>query len=267
MAHEVYGEDAIRVTPPPYTPTSVPSGVGNTSMQTSYIGHQGGGSGISVDGMQTAPSRSGSGLDGYKGHPAVAPSTGPINPNGDVGQSTMLNANNSHGHDMPINVENVTRVRLVQFQRNTDEPMGITLKLSEEGKCIVGRIMHGGMIHRQATLHVGDEIREINGTSVANQSIEALQMLLREARGSVTFKIVPSYRSAPPPCDIFVRAQFDYDPMEDELIPCAQAGIAFTTGDVLQIISKDDHNWWQARKVAASGSAGLIPSPELQVSH
>lgn len=44
---------------------------------------------------------------------------------------------------------NVTRVRLVQFQRNTDEPMGITLKLNEDGKCIVGRIMHGGMIHRQ----------------------------------------------------------------------------------------------------------------------
>ena len=89
--------------------------------------------------------------------------------------------------------------------------------------------------------------------------------MLREARGSVTFKIVPSYRSAPPPCDIFVRAQFDYDPGDDDLIPCAQAGIAFNTGDVLQIISKDDHNWWQARKVAASGSAGLIPSPELQV--
>ena len=46
-------------------------------------------------------------------------------------------------------IENITRVRLVQFQRNTDEPMGITLKLSEDGKCIVGRIMHGGMIHRQ----------------------------------------------------------------------------------------------------------------------
>ena len=59
--------------------------------------------------------------------------------------------------------------------------------------------------------------------------------------------------------------QFDYDPMDDELIPCAQAGIPFQTGDILQIISKDDHNWWQARKVAAAGSAGLIPSPELQV--
>ena len=30
---------------------------------------------------------------------------------------------------------------------------------------------------------------------MANQSIEALQKMLREARGSVTFKIVPSYRS------------------------------------------------------------------------
>lgn len=63
---------------------------------------------------------------------------------------------------------------------------------------------------------------------------------------------------------IFVRAQFDYDPLEDELIPCAQAGIAFKTGDILQIISKDDHYWWQARKDNAAGSAGLIPSQELQ---
>ena len=53
--------------------------------------------------------------------------------------------------------------------------------------------------------------------------------------------------------------------MDDDLIPCAQAGIPFNTGDILQIISKDDHNWWQARKVAAAGTAGLIPSPELQV--
>lgn len=31
-----------------------------------------------------------------------------------------------------------------------------------------------------------------------------------------------------------------------------------------QIISKDDHHWWQARKDNSAGSAGLIPSPELQ---
>ncbi|KAG8177615.1 hypothetical protein JTE90_019642 [Oedothorax gibbosus] len=159
----------------------------------------------------------------------------------------------------------VTRVRLVQFQKNTDEPMGITLKVDDESRCIVARIMHGGMIHRQATLHVGDEIREINGVSVARQSVESLQRMLRDARGSVTFKIVPSYRSAPPPCEIYVRAQFDYDPLEDDLIPCAQAGVEFRTGDILQVISKDDHSWWQARREGEEGNpAGLIPSPELQ---
>lgn len=50
--------------------------------------------------------------------------------------------------------------------------------MNEDGKCIVARIMHGGMIHRQATLHVGDEIREINGIAVANQSVNALQKIL-----------------------------------------------------------------------------------------
>lgn len=197
----------------------------------------------------------------------------------------------------------VSRVRLVQFEKDTEEPMGITLKITEDGRCLVARIMHGGMIHRQGTLHVFDEIREINGKSVANQSVDALQQMLREARGHVTFKIVPSYRSAPPACEIYVRAQFDYDPTQDDLIPCSEAGVPFKTGDILQVISKDDHNWWQARYVhsfpglgsvqgqsqystltkgklpqsptssSAMGStssnpnapvAGLIPSPELQ---
>lgn len=56
MAHEIYGEDAMRVTPPPLLP---------------YL----------------------NGGDDLEG------------PNGDV------------------EMENVTRVRLVQFQKNTDEPM------------------------------------------------------------------------------------------------------------------------------------------------
>lgn len=50
--------------------------------------------------------------------------------------------------------------------------------MTEDGRCIVARIMHGGMIHRQATLHVGDEIREINGQPVQNQSVGQLQRML-----------------------------------------------------------------------------------------
>ena len=36
-----------------------------------------------------------------------------------------------------------------------------------------------------ATLHVGDEIREINGIAVAHRSVESLQQMLRDARGQV----------------------------------------------------------------------------------
>ncbi|KAM6945573.1 peripheral plasma membrane protein CASK-like isoform 2-T2 [Aplochiton taeniatus] len=250
VAHEVYSDDALRVTPPPTSP---------------YLNGE-------------SPESGGGGGGG----------------DGDL--------------------ENVTRVRLVQFQKNTDEPMGITLKMNELNHCIVARIMHGGMIHRQGTLHVGDEIREINGISVANQTVEQLQKMLREMRGSITFKIVPSYRSQSMSCEkespdlssrqspanghasvtssildlpstiqpkgrlisrptfkdkmsvkIYVRAQFEYDPSKDDLIPCKEAGIRFRVGDIIQIISKDDHNWWQGKlENTKNATAGLIPSPELQ---
>uniref|UniRef100_A0AAY4DP52 Peripheral plasma membrane protein CASK n=1 Tax=Denticeps clupeoides TaxID=299321 RepID=A0AAY4DP52_9TELE len=179
--------------------------------------------------------------------------------------SPYLNGDSPESTNGDMDLENVTRVRLVQFQKNTDEPMGITLKMNDLNHCIVARIMHGGMIHRQGTLHVGDEIREINGISVANQTVEQLQKMLREMRGSITFKIVPSYRSQSLSCEIYVRAQFEYDPSKDDLIPCKEAGIRFRVGDIIQIISKDDHNWWQGKlENTKNGTAGLIPSPELQ---
>ncbi|XP_058642500.1 peripheral plasma membrane protein CASK isoform X3 [Onychostoma macrolepis] len=227
--------------------------------------------------------------------------------------SPYLNGDSPESTNGDMDIENVTRVRLVQFQKNTDEPMGITLKMNDLNHCIVARIMHGGMIHRQGTLHVGDEIREINGISVANQTVEQLQKMLRDMRGSITFKIVPSYRTQQSSCEkespstsrqspanghssinssildlpstiqpkgrqisrppikdkfsikIYVRAQFEYDPVKDDLIPCKEAGIRFRVGDIIQIINKDDHNWWQGKlENTKNGTAGLIPSPELQ---
>ncbi|XP_018650658.1 MAGUK homolog [Schistosoma mansoni] len=177
--------------------------------------------------------------------------------------SSFLNGDEDDHMESDTDQPQVTRVRLVQFQKNTDEPMGITLKLNEENKCIVARILHGGMIHRQGTLHVGDELREINNEPVAGRSVEHLQRLLRNARGNVSLKIIPSYRTHPLQCEIYVRAMFDYNPENDDLIPCTQAGIHFHIGDILQIISKDDHNWWQVRNYCQA-PAGLIPSPELQ---
>lgn len=91
--------------------------------------------------------------------------------------------------------------------------------MTENKRCVVSRILNGGMIHRQGTLHVGDEIKEINAQPVSNHPIQYLQQMLvcfekktsfniphflfqRDARGSITFKIIPSYRSQPPPCDV-----------------------------------------------------------------
>ncbi|GFS05525.1 peripheral plasma membrane protein CASK [Elysia marginata] len=91
----------------------------------------------------------------------------------------------------------------------------------------------------EGTLHVGDEIKEINGVSVQNQPVNTLQTMLRELKGSVSLKVLPSLAS--PKNDhlaqkeIYVRALFNYDPNGDDLIPCSQAGVPFQVGDVLRV--------------------------------
>jgi calcium/calmodulin-dependent serine protein kinase len=49
-------------------------------------------------------------------------------------------------------------------------------------------------------LHVGDIIKEINGEIVTTP--EELQEKLRNARGAVTFKVVPSYCDYPSPSQV-----------------------------------------------------------------
>lgn len=61
-----------------------------------------------------------------------------------------------------------------------------------------------------------------------------------------------------------MRALFDYDPAEDNLVPCQELGLAFQRGDILQIINVKDPNWWQARHVGEDNAIGLIPSQELE---
>lgn len=46
-----------------------------------------------------------------------------------------------------------------------------------------------------------------------------------------------------------MRPYFDYNPANDNLIPCREAGMAFTKGDVLQIVNREDPNWWQVREL------------------
>ncbi|XP_078701861.1 protein PALS2-like isoform X16 [Branchiostoma floridae x Branchiostoma belcheri] len=153
-------------------------------------------------------------------------------------------------------------IRMVGIRKSEGEPLGVTLKV-ENGELVIARIMHGGMIDRQGLLHVGDIIKEINGKDVSN-SPEALQDYLKNATGSITLKILPSYQENLPATQVYMKTHFDYDPAKDNLIPCKEAGLAFQKGDVLQIVNQDDANWWQAANAENNGPAGLIPSQVLE---
>lgn len=64
---------------------------------------------------------------------------------------------------------------------------------------------------------------------------------------------------------VYVRALFDYTPLEDKATPCQEAGLPFKRGDILQVVTQDDPTWWQAKRVGDSTlRAGLIPSKQFQ---
>ncbi|KAF6721601.1 MAGUK p55 subfamily member 2 [Oryzias melastigma] len=152
-------------------------------------------------------------------------------------------------------------VRMVGIRIVAGEHLGVTFKV-EGGDLVIARILHGGMIDQQGLLHVGDVIKEVNGREVGRDP-RVLQEELQAASGIVVLKILPSYHEAIPPRQVFFKCHYNYDPENDNLIPCKEAGLRFQAGDILQIVNQDDVNWWQARHVEG-GSTGLIPSQVLE---
>ncbi|PIO25420.1 hypothetical protein AB205_0055650 [Aquarana catesbeiana] len=127
--------------------------------------------------------------------------------------------------------------------------------------------MRGGAADRSGLIHVGDELREVNGISVEDKKPEEIIHILAQSQGAITFKIIPTIKEELPNNEgkMFVKALFDYYPNEDKAIPCREAGLAFRKGDVLQIMSQDDATWWQAKHEGdANPRAGLIPSKQFQ---
>ncbi|XP_066096112.1 protein PALS2 isoform X4 [Saccopteryx bilineata] len=86
----------------------------------------------------------------------------------------------------------VDAIRILGIHKRAGEPLGVTFRV-ENNDLVIARILHGGMIDRQGLLHVGDIIKEVNGHEVGNNPKE-LQELLKNISGSVTLKILPSYR-------------------------------------------------------------------------
>ncbi|XP_060760995.1 MAGUK p55 subfamily member 6b isoform X2 [Neoarius graeffei] len=152
-------------------------------------------------------------------------------------------------------------VRMIGIHKKAGEPLGVTFRVAEDN-LVITRVLYGGMIDRQGLLHVGDIIKEVNGQEVGKNPTE-LQEILKDCSGGITLKILPSYADSATPPQVYVKPHFDYNPASDGLIPCREAGLAFKRGDILQIVNREDLNWWQAcHKVG--GATGLIPSQFLE---
>uniref|UniRef100_A0A8C4HA49 MAGUK p55 scaffold protein 3a n=1 Tax=Dicentrarchus labrax TaxID=13489 RepID=A0A8C4HA49_DICLA len=160
-------------------------------------------------------------------------------------------------------------VKIVRLVKNK-EPLGATIRRDDAtGAVIVARIMRGGAADRSGLVHVGDELREVNGVSVIHKRPDEISQLLSQSQGSITLKIIPAIKEEDrlKESKVYVRALFDYIPLEDKATPCQEAGLPFKRGDILQIVTQDDPTWWQAKRVGDSNlRAGLVPSKQFQES-
>ncbi|XP_065606984.1 MAGUK p55 subfamily member 4 [Cyrtonyx montezumae] len=167
---------------------------------------------------------------------------------------------------LPDNIpENEEAMRIVCLVKN-NQPLGATIKRHEiTGDITVARVIHGGLADRSGLLYAGDKLVEVNGVSVDGLEPEQVINILALSQGTIMFKLIPvSDRPVSNQTTLYVRAMADYWPLQDPAIPCADAGLPFKKGEILQIVDQNDALWWQARKVSdLSACAGLIPSNHL----
>ncbi|XP_058644210.1 MAGUK p55 subfamily member 4 [Onychostoma macrolepis] len=158
--------------------------------------------------------------------------------------------------------DNEEAMRIVCLVKNK-QPLGATIRKNEKtGNIFIARVIHGGLADRSGLLHPGDKLVEVNGQKVRGLQPEHIIQRLVQSQGNILFKVIPN---TPQPTNsqpaLHVRAMVDYSPLQDPTIPCPDAGMAFSKGDLLKIVDQTDIRWWQARKLhSASLCCGLIPS-------
>ncbi|XP_030637728.1 MAGUK p55 subfamily member 4 [Chanos chanos] len=164
--------------------------------------------------------------------------------------------------DLPDDEE---AMRIVCLVKN-NQPLGATIRRDEvTGEIYVARVIHGGLADRSGLLHAGDRLVEVNGCPVFGLEPEQIIQILANSQGTVLFKVVPiTDRPVNNQTMLYMRAMADYCPLQDPAIPCADAGMAFRRGDILEIVDQTDALWWQAKKLpSTSACAGLIPSTSM----
>uniref|UniRef100_A0A8D3AYQ4 Protein PALS1 n=1 Tax=Scophthalmus maximus TaxID=52904 RepID=A0A8D3AYQ4_SCOMX len=160
-------------------------------------------------------------------------------------------------------------VKIVRIEKAQDIPLGATVR-NEMESVVISRIVRGGAAERSGLLSEGDEILEINGIEIRGKDVNQVFDILADMHGLLTFVLIPSNQSKPPPVKesvVHVKAHFDYDPSDDPYVPCRELGLSFQKGDILHIISQSDPNWWQAYRDGDEDNqplAGLVPGKSFQ---
>ncbi|KAL7992347.1 hypothetical protein Chor_016603, partial [Crotalus horridus] len=169
-------------------------------------------------------------------------------------------------------------VKIVRIEKARDIPLGATVR-NEMDSVIISRIVKGGAAEKSGLLHEAKISMYIlrhneNGFNICMlhppRKAEYYIFSKADMHGTLTFVLIPSQQSKPPPTKetvIHVKAHFDYDPSDDPYVPCRELGLSFQKGDILHVISQEDPNWWQAYRDGDEENqplAGLIPGKSFQ---
>ncbi|XP_076251248.1 MAGUK family member discs large 1 isoform X10 [Rhynchophorus ferrugineus] len=192
------------------------------------------------------------------------------------------------GTPRAISTEDITReLRTVTLQKG-NSGLGFNIVGGEDGEGIfISFILAGGPADLSGELKRGDQIISVNGVNLRNATHEEAALALKGTSQTVTIcvqyrpeeynrfeaKINDLKQQMAHPVtggtllrtsqkrSLYVRALFDYDPMKDDGLP--SRGLAFQYGDILHVTNASDDEWWQARRVLATGDEqgmGIVPS-------
>lgn len=169
-------------------------------------------------------------------------------------------------------------VKTVEVVKDEDSYLGATVR-NENNRIIVGRVVKGGIVEKLNLFQEGDELLELNGSSLKGKQVNEICEILRNLSGPVTFTVAPkeepteevaadsSVATKKPQHVQHLRALFDYDPEDDVYVPCKELAMKFQRGDILHVLNTKDDNWWQAYRDGEDTQhslAGLIPSSSFR---
>ncbi|EGT30940.1 CBN-TAG-117 protein [Caenorhabditis brenneri] len=165
-------------------------------------------------------------------------------------------------------------VKVVEVMKDEDSYLGATVR-NENDRIIVGRVVKGGIVEKMNLFQEGDELLELNGSSLKGKQVNEICEILRNLSGPISFVVAPKEEPEVEPATDgkkpqhvqHLRALFDYDPEDDVYVPCKELAMKFGRGDILHVLNTKDDNWWQAYRDGEDTQhslAGLIPSSSFR---